>query len=311
MKKILALEIVAAGLFAALAISGVAEEFRKRYLTDFMPTGWNIAGKTEMVEKTTSEPEEQTIVNPSNTFVVGVTFSGDATASVSNAQYGVVNLFGYDGTNWQRYGVAPIIGSGGNYGASFGLETGQPGASNNVPLVAGSEIQATAYLDSNVVYSVVLGDNVQPGGVYLYDCTNLEAIAVNNSGPDSDEDGLGNAMEIYITGTHTNNADSDGDGQGDGSEYFLGSDGTLSNSVVKFSIKDVSLVDGKVQLTGDVKEDVVYRTMKTDNLVSNNWDEVGVTNFTADGSQVIYSETNANPRFFYRIILDTSLLQQR
>lgn len=311
MRKILALEIVAAGLFAALAISGVASEFRKRYLTDFMPSGWDLAGKTEMVDKTTSEPEEQTIVNPSNTFIVGITFSGDSTASVSNAQYGVVNLFGYDGTNWQRYGVAPITRSGGNYGASFGLETGQPGASNSVPLTAGSEIQATAYLDSNVVYSVVLGDNVQPGEFYLHNCTNLEAIAVNNGGPDSDEDGAGDALEIYITGTYTNNADSDGDGQGDGNEYFLGSDGTDSNSVVEFRIKGANVVEGNVQLTGDVKEDVLYKTMKTDNLISNSWDEAGVTNFTEDGSQVIYSETNANQRFFYRIILDTSLLQQR
>jgi len=308
-RKKLALEIVAAGLFAALAVSGAASEFRKRYLTDFIPTGWDAAGKAEMVEKTTSEPEEQPIPSSSNLVVVAGTFNGNA--SVSNAQYSVVNLFANDGTNWHRYWVGPITESDGVYGFTAALAIGEPGPSNNVPLAAGSEIQATAYLDSNVVYSVVLGDNIQPREFYLHDCTNLEAIAVNNSGPDSDGDGLGNAMEVYITGTHTNNTDSDGDGQGDGNEYFLDSDPTSSNSVVEFSITDMNVVDGKVELTGDVKEDVVYKTMKIEDLNSNNWEEAGVTNFTEDGSQVIYSSTNCAPPTFYRIILDTSLLQQR
>ncbi|MDG1333143.1 MAG: OmpA family protein [Crocinitomicaceae bacterium] len=61
---------------------------------------------------------------------------------------------------------------------------------------------------------------------------------VDNSGPDSDKDGLSDAMEAKI-GTNPNNPDSDGDGLNDGEE-FLGADSpsTSANASGKSNPKD-------------------------------------------------------------------------
>jgi hypothetical protein len=297
---------IAALLWKVLSSYGDVDG-RKAYLTDDTPSGWTSNDKTQIANRTTNIPAQQTITNLDYAILV-MSFSGEAAQTISNSQSSVVNIFAKSGGEFNNYGSKTNDYSGGTYGCSFFLQVGQKGPNNNVPLESGALLQASLVLNGNEVYAVPLTNSVFPNGLYFPECTNLtgKVIAATNGGNDSDSDGLSDAVEKNITKTSSSNPDSDGDGYSDGQEYFLGSNPTSSNSVVNL-VLNIGLTNGSCVVFCNGLSNVIYRTKRNFNLLNTDgWANVGETNLTYDGSQVIYTETNNHEKAFYKADADIS-----
>ena len=258
------------------------------------------------ISNSIAHDEEQEIDDQDKSFQIFLNFINNASNIVSQGNC-FVNVFG----NNDRYSSKPVqLGAGGYWSpdASTFYQIDQTGASNSVPLTNGTPMSVTVIgKNSNVVYRCVppLDYNADPeNDPHVHTVTNLEAMAVSNAGPNSDSDGLSDAFEQYISNTATNNPDSDGDGQSDAYEQFMGSNPNASNEVYSFQVY-FGQENGTNSISADVVSNVIYKTMRKLDLMTNIWDDVGQKTATKYGLEVIHTEPSAE-KAFYKALADIS-----
>ena len=139
-------------------------------------------------------------------------------------------------------------------------------------------------------------DLSEVGGLFWYQEYADGVLDSDPRTPDTDLDGLTDAMEILVTKTDTHRKDTDGDGIGDLEEFLSGSDPLKASEAIPYTVPSIAF-DGDgvpfVEVSYPALRPGVtltYELQRKESLEGDAWTTVGELPVANDGGAVFYSQ---------------------